>query len=145
MNSIDVEIRKQETWGPQPAVTGGNSPSHPPTHPSLRGWHTERNLPALHQEPAGGSFWKLCHQQSRAWAWAGSSCHPLWLATAAKKKLNPAPRDGGSSDYTSRELHSFLFPNLSVSIMHKKGLRGRQGNGASAPETVTSCCQRQAS
>lgn len=43
MNSIDVEIRKQETWGPQPAVTGGNPPSHhPPPHPSLRGWHGEK-------------------------------------------------------------------------------------------------------
>lgn len=28
--------------------------------------------------------------------------------------------------------------------MHKTGLHGRQGNGESAPETVTSCCQHQA-
>lgn len=54
-----------------------------------------------------------------------------------------ASRDGGSSDYTtSRELHSFLPPDLSKSI--RKGLRGRQGNGELAPETVTFCCQHQA-
>lgn len=126
--NIDVEITKQETWGPQPVVTGGNPPSYPPLHPSLRGWHSERNLPALQWQTAGGSFWKPHFQQSRAQAWAGGSHHPLCVWPQQWKEiLNPASRHEDSSDCTSREFHSFLILKFSESKCLKRPMwQGRQ-------------------
>lgn len=142
MNSIDVEIRKQETWGPQPAVTGGNPPSRSP-HILFREDDTLRETcqPCTEHQQVGLSR-NLAANRAGPERKQGVAIAPFGWATAAKEILIWHWGMG------KQWLYKQGAPQLSIPQpfcihMHKTGLHGRQGNGESAPETVTSCCQHQ--
>lgn len=91
----------------------------PPTSFSERMTRRETCQPCTENQQVGLSG-NLAAKRAGPEHEQGVAIIPFGWPQQQKKSLNLAPRDGGSSDYTSRELHSFLFPNLSISKSIKK-------------------------